>query len=164
MNATIAHIQTAQKSALVLTRGGTHATDENGRNVDPIVWAPWQLICNEAQFGINRDGQWLVHVPSLGLVTWPTHRSLRSETIARFRSAQQKVTQKSGDEVALRRAQLTLQKARTVLGILRALEVFAACVPSRLTVQRDDGNGRSTWRHAALTHSETEVRSLDDDT
>src|SRR4051812_31344043 len=50
--------------------------DENGIQSDPIAHAPWDLLAREAQFGVTRAGDWLVHVPSMALIAWPDNRTL----------------------------------------------------------------------------------------
>src|SRR5688572_16689124 len=61
--------------------------DENGSQSDPIAHAPWDLLAREAQFGVTRAGDWLVHVPSMALIAWPDNRTLRAEALAKHASA-----------------------------------------------------------------------------
>jgi hypothetical protein len=126
--------------------------DEHGNQSDPIAHAPWDLLVREAQFGVTRAGDWLVHVPSMALIVWPDNRTFRAETLARHAAALRRF-QDAGDEFSRRRAFKSLRAAQKALGVLRALEVFSTIVPRGITVEIDApaGYGRPRcWRHARL--------------
>lgn len=126
--------------------------DENGNQSDPIAHAPWDLLAREAQFGVTRAGDWLVHVPSMALIAWPDNRTLRAETLARHATALRRLRE-AGDEFSRKRALKSLRNAQKALGVLRALEVISAIVPRGITVEIDApaGYGRPRcWRHARL--------------
>lgn len=128
--------------------------DPGGAPVDPIVWAPWARLLREAQFGVELDGRWMVHMPSMSLVTWPGHRALRSAMLKRYGVALRRFNQAqtASDELAQRRALRAMERPQAVLGILRAVEVLAALMPHRVAVQVPSFEpGRAAdWRLARL--------------
>lgn len=129
--------------------------DEGGRPVEPIAWAPWDLLAREAQFGLTHESEWLVHVPSLALVTWPDHRAFREEALSRYGAALRRVLAAGEDELRRRRAERALREAQRTLGILRALEVLRAIVPARLTVEAKIAAPprQRAWYHARIAPS-----------
>lgn len=127
--------------------------DENGRPVDPIVFAPWELLIREAEFAVTRGGTWVAHVPSLLLVVWPENRTVRKEAMTRY-TASVAALHAAKDELARRRARAALRVVETTLGVLRALEVLAAIVPNAIAVEVDSPADRGkvrAWRHACLS-------------
>lgn len=129
--------------------------DAGGHAVDPITWAPWDLLAREAQFGITQEGEWLVHVPSLALVTWPDHRAFREEALSRYAAALRRLQAVAGDELRRRRAERAVREAQRTLGILRALEVLRAIAPGRLTVEAKIAAPprQRAWYHARIAPS-----------
>ncbi len=123
-----------------------------GVSIDPVVWAPWALLAREAQFGIEKGGRWMVHVPSMSLVTWPDHRALRAATLERYELALRRLVRAGADELGRRRAMRALERPQATLGVLRAIEVMAEMVPNRIAIQVPaSADGRpASWCYARL--------------
>jgi len=109
----------------------------------------------EGQFGLTYQGEWLVHVPRLALVTWSDHRALREEALARYAAALRRLQAVTEDKLRRRRAEWALFEAMLPLGVLRALEVLRAIVPARLAVEADiaEPPKRRAWYRARIAPS-----------
>lgn len=133
--------------------------DEANQPVDPITWAPWDILSREAQFGITHEGDWLVHVPSLAMVTWPDHRRFRQEALTRYIAGLRRLKASGADELEHRRAARAIRDVRRTLGILRALDVLRAIVPNRLTIEAALATPprHRGWYHAQIAPSVRQV-------